>query len=355
MEPFSIDVPTSALDDLRERLGRTRYSIPTPNTAGLSQTRLRQIVDRWTDGFDWRAQERRLNTYPQFMSADGIHFAHLRSENPDARAIVLTHGWPYTFAEMLPLADELRDFHVVVPSLPGYCFSSLPDGHLVTGPAVAKRWHDLMVCELGYERFLTYGEDVGAGVSDWIAADYPDSVSGIHTAHAAFPPTERRSDLAPVETEFFVWLDEVWEGGRGYSAIQSTRPDTLAAGLSDSPAGLAAWIIEKFDEWGDPHRKLPLDRLLTTVSLYWFTNSIGTSFRAYSDSRLDPPLPVVDVPAGVTVQVHERNYPRELAERTYTDLRYFSRLEQGGHFTAAEAPVEIAADIRTFVAQSPHK
>jgi pimeloyl-ACP methyl ester carboxylesterase len=352
MRPFRIEVPQAAIDDLHARLARSRFSIPTPGTAGIPVARVRAIVEYWLSEFDWRAQERRLNGYPQFQSDDGVHFVHLRADDPDASAIVLTHGWPYSFAEMLPLADELRDFHVVVPSLPGFGFSAPFDDEPFTGPAVARRWHDLLAHELGYERFYTYGEDVGAGVSDWLAVAHAEAVLGIHAAHAAFPPAERRSDLAPVETAFFEWLDGVWKGGTGYSDIQSTRPDTLAAGLSDSPAGLAAWIVEKFDEWSDPRTEFTLDQLLTTVSLYWFTNTVGTSFRAYADSEKDPPLPVVTVPAGVTVQVHESEYPRELAERTYLDLRLFHRLERGGHFTAAEAPDLLAADIREFVAET---
>ncbi len=344
-----MNVPDAAIADLQQRLTRTRYGAPTPGHAGISPDRLRDIVDYWLHRFDWRAQERRLNAYPQFLTDDGIHFVHIRSENPDARAIVLTHGWPYSFIEMLQLADELTDFHVVVPSLPGYAFSAMRDDEHMTGPVVARRWYELMVRDLGYQQFLTYGEDVGAGVSDWLAASYPESVIGIHAAHAAFPPPERRSDLSPVEEAFFTWLDEVWKGGRGYSEIQSTRPDTLAAGLSDSPAGLAAWVIEKFEEWSDPRTSFDFDQLLTTVSLYWFTNSIASSMRAYFDSEFDPPLPTIAIPAGVTVQVHEGRYPRELAERTYLDLRYFNTLDRGGHFTAAEAPQLLAHDLRAFV------
>jgi pimeloyl-ACP methyl ester carboxylesterase len=175
---------------------------------------------------------------------------------------------------------------------------------------------------------------------------------GIYAPHAAFPPASRRTDLAPVEAEFFAWLEGIWENGRGYSDMQATKPDTLAAGLSDSPAGLAAWIVEKFREWsdsgGDVEASFSKDQLLTTVMIYWITNTIGSSFRAYYDAENDPPLPLVTVPAAVVVQRHERKYPREVAERTYTDLRSFGLLPRGGHFTAAEAPDLIAAGIRSF-------
>ncbi|MDQ1572060.1 MAG: hypothetical protein QOF79_2734 [Actinomycetota bacterium] len=359
MEPFSVHVSDEVLDDLRLRLARTRYTTAAPgepNAAGISPRYLKELVAYWLDGFDWRAREAYLNEHPQFtVELEGavVHFVHQRSTNPDARPILITHGWPYSFAEMLPLADELRDFHVVVPSLPGYGWSDLPTAGPVVPNRTAETWNSLMA-ELGYDRFLTYGEDIGGGVSDWLAALHPESVAGIYAPHAAFPPAERRNDLLPVESEFFEWLDAVWKGGEAYSQQQATRPDTLAAGLADSPAGLAAWIIEKFGEWSDgdgtAESRFTKDQLLTTVMIYWVTNTIGSSFRPYYDDVHKPPLPLIHVPAGVTVQQHERKYPREVAERTYTDLRYFSRLPSGGHFTAAEEPALVAAGLREFVA-----
>jgi epoxide hydrolase len=362
MEPFRIAVPEADLDDLHSRLERTRYAIPAPGeswAAGVPPEYLRELVGYWRSTYDWRAHEARLNTYPQFLTrVDGnvVHLVHLRSANPDAIPILLSHGWPYTFAEMLPLADQLQDFHVVVPSLPGYGFSAVPATGDVNGETIARTWHALME-QLGYDRYLTYGEDVGAGASDWLAALYPESVRGIHAAHAAFPSRSRRSELSEVETEFFAWLEGVWSGGEGYSGMQSTRPDTLAASLSDSPAGLAAWIVEKFREWSDCHgdleRSFSKDQLLTTVMIFWISNSIATSFRAYWDDERSPDLPIITVPAGITVQRHENRYPRELADRTYADVRLFHLLERGGHFTAAEAPDLVAEDLRAFVATLP--
>lgn len=360
MEPFRIEASDAALTDLRDRLERTRYAIPaSPNSwaAGMPPEYLRELVDHWLTAFDWRTQEKRLNAYPQFLAEIGdqtIHFVHLVSDREDSLPIVLSHGWPYTFAEMLPLADELvRDFDVVIPSLPGYGWSMLSPTEPVISRAMAHTVHRLMAEELGYERYLTYGEDVGAGLSDWLAATHPESVLGIHSAHPAFPPTERRDNLQPVEERFFEWLSAQWEGGKGYSVMQSTRPDTLAASVGDSPAGLAAWIVEKFREWsdcgGNLESRFSKDQLLTTVMIYWLTDSISTSFRAYYDDRLDGPLPLITVPAGVSVQQHEREYPREVAERTYTDLRFFNRLPRGGHFTASEEPALLADDIRAFV------
>lgn len=352
MRPFRIDVSPAELDDLRDRLARTRYTTPAPRYAGVAPQRLRGIVEYWRDRFDWRAQEARLNAYPQFIAEVGgqdVHFVHRRSSVPGAPAIVLTHGWPYTFAEMLPLADELAEFDVVVPSLPGYAWSALPAEASVVGPTVAETWNELMTSVLGYERFLTYGEDVGGGVSDWLAALHPESVAGIHAAHPAFTPAERQEGQSAAEAAFFEWVTAKWKRASAYSAAQSTRPDTLAAGLSDSPAGLAAWIVEKLEEWSDGDDVFTLDQMLTTVSLYWHTNSIGSSFRSYFDHPAEPSLPVIAVPAGVTVQRHESEYPREMAERNYADLRFFSKLDRGGHFTASEAPAALAADIRAFV------
>ncbi|HEY5229318.1 MAG TPA: epoxide hydrolase [Galbitalea sp.] len=362
MKSFSITVSDEELDDLRYRLDHTRYATAAPGepwAAGVPPEYLRELVDYWRASYDWRAQEARLNSYPQFLAdieGTAVHFVHRPSTNPNAIPIILSHGWPYTFVEMLPLADELRDFHVVLPSLPGYGFSAVPATGDVTGPTIAETWHALMA-ELGYDRYLTYGEDIGAGASDWLAALHPESVRGIHAAHAGFPPRELRGQLSEVESDFFVWLADVWSGGDAYSEMQATRPDTLAATLSDSPAGLAAWIVEKFREWSDCHGDLESsfskDQLLTTVMIYWISNSIATSFRPYYDDHRAAPLPPVTVPAGITVQQHENRYPRELADRTYSDVRFFHLLERGGHFTAAEAPDLVAADLRSFVATLP--
>ena len=351
--PFRIDVSDETLNDLTARLRNTRFpSTETPGDAGISPDRLREIVDHWLHRYDWREHEARLNRYPQFtvdIKGATVHFVHIRSSRPDARAIVLSHGWPYSFAEMLQLADQLTEFDVVIPSLPGYVFSSLPASGPVTKPRIAETWHELMTAVLGYDSYLTYGEDVGAGVSDWLAAAYPEAVEGIFATHAAFTPDSRRVGESSAETEFFEWFSAKWKRAFGYSAIQATRPDTLAASLNDSPAGLAAWMIEKLEEWSDDG-SLTLDGQLTTVKLYWISGCIGSSFRAYYDSTPLPELPVISVPAAVSVQVGEGKYPREMAERNYADLRDFSYLERGGHFTAAEAPDLVVRDIRRLVA-----
>ncbi|EWM64874.1 epoxide hydrolase [Micromonospora sp. M42] len=355
--PFHIDVPEAVLDDLRARLSRTRLAPAAPGepwAAGTDPGYLAGLVRYWLDGFDWRAVERALNRHPQFVTTvrgTPVHFVHVRSASPDATALILTHGWPSTYTEMLPLVSRLADFDLVIPSLPGFVFS----GPLAEGPtteaAVADVWAELMT-RLGYDRFGAYGGDIGSGVSTWLGARHADRVIGVFSQHIKFPPADRRGDLSPAEEAFVAMLDAKAQDDWGYGIIQETRPDTLAAALSDSPSGLAAWIIEKYQRWsdcgGDISRRFGFDELLTTVMLYWVTNCIGTSFRPYRDDRLAPPLPIVAVPAGITVSVEDAGLPRSFAERTYANLTHWREPTVGGHFFAQEEPDLLAADLRAF-------
>lgn len=352
--PFRIRLHHAVLDDLRARLEHTR--IATPVGGGMPPVEVSAIVQHWLQRFDWRAREAALDTWPQVLVdlPDGtrMHAVHRRSDDPASRTILLSHGWPHSFVELLPLAELLPDFHVVVPSLPGYLYSDpMPDGVPFIPTTLADRLHDLMAA-LGYDRYLVYGEDVAASATDALAARHPKSVEGLFATHSYFPPNAEREGLTPVETEFFEWLDGVWDGATAYAYAQATRGDTLATALSDSPAGLAAWMIDKFREWSDPASpwRDDLDAQLTTVTLYWATNCIGSSFRPYVDGRKEESFGTVPVPAGVAVQTPEGRYPRELAERGYTNLRTFGRLERGGHFAAAEAPDEVERRLREFVA-----
>ncbi|WP_412535449.1 alpha/beta fold hydrolase [Micromonospora zamorensis] len=247
--------------------------------------------------------------------------------------------------------SRLADFDLVIPSLPGFVFS----GPLAEGPtteaAVADVWAELMT-RLGYDRFGAYGGDIGSGVSTWLGARHPDRVIGIFSQHIKFPPADRRGDLSPAEEAFIAMLDAKAQDDWAYGILQETRPDTLAAALSDSPSGLAAWIIEKYQRWsdcgGDISRRFGFDELLTTVMLYWVTNCIGTSFRPYRDDRLAPHLPMVAVPAGITVSVEDAGLPRSFAERTYANLTHWHEPRVGGHFFAQEEPDLLAADLRAF-------
>ena len=255
MRPFQISVPDDVLVDLRDRLSRTRLLADSPRRpeTGMTSAFLRELVESWRD-FDWRARESWLNEHPQFIAevrGTKIHFVHLRASRTDAPALLVMHGWPHTFALQLDFARLLPDFHVVVPSLPGFAFSEPYDGTM-TETVMAGIMHDLMTDVLGYHRFLTYGEDVSANVSDLIAATHPESVTGILATHAHFGTDEERALLDdPAARAFFDRL----AAGRGpdgaYGHVQGTRPDTRAAALNDSPVGLIAWIGEKLVEWSD--------------------------------------------------------------------------------------------------------
>lgn len=371
--PFRIDVADDELADLRDRLARTRYIKPTsesePWEAGMDPEYLRELVDYWKSGFDWRRREEWLNSFPQFLATiDGqtVHFVHVRGRGvpggPAPLPLIVSHGWPYSFADMLGLVPLLTDpaahggsaadaFDVIIPSLPGYGFSDAPSSPSIP-ETMAETVHTLMTERLGYTRYGTYGEDVGGHVSDWLAARHPESVIGIHASHPAYPPAARRNDLTPAEAAFTTWLTRRWDGESAYSEMQSTKPDTVAAALIDSPAGLAAWIVEKFRGWsdsnGDVETRFSKDELLTTVMLYWVTGSIGTSFRPYHDRRHETELPMITVPAGITIGLADQGMPREFAERSYRDIRFWNEIPSGGHFVAAEEPAFVAADLRTF-------
>jgi pimeloyl-ACP methyl ester carboxylesterase len=358
MNPFSVDIADAALDDLRVRLERTRFARPTPGPpgqAGISPDYLRELVDYWLRRFDWRQLEARINAFPQFTADVGgvrMHFVYQRSQTSGAPTVVVLHGWPYTFVEMLPLADALQEADVVVPSLPGFGFSTIPHGYVATSQAIADTVHLLVTEELGVERYLVYGEDVGAPVSQWLAATRPESVRGIHDTHAVFAP---REDLrSEEERAFYRWFDAQWDGTMGYAGAGNARHDTIAASLADSPAGLAAWMVEKFRDWSDCHgdveSRFSKDALLTTVTLYWLTDTFVSSYRPRQSGIVEPAAPVIEVPATVSVQRHEWRYPRSFAERAYSDLRRFSVMPRGGHFTAAEEPLLVADDLRYLMA-----
>ncbi|MFD4957404.1 epoxide hydrolase family protein [Microbacterium sp. NPDC058389] len=361
-QPFSIAVADRELVDLHERLDRFRPLPDSPRRppVGMTADYLGELVASWRT-WDWRAREAWLNGHPQFlvdMDDTTLHFAHLRSDRPDAPALLVMHGWPHTFALQLDFADLLPDFHVVVPSFPGFGFSTAYERGPITEKRLAATMHTLMTEVLGYRRYLTYGEDVSANVNDLIAGSYPDSVSGIIATHSHFPSRAERPLLtAPDEVAFFERLDS-WGGANGaYGHVQATRPDTLAAALNDSPAGLMAWLAEKLVEWSDTpegapqavERRISRDRILTEAMIYWTTQSIGTSFRPYYEGADQPDeMPRVEVPASVHIQRHEWDYPESLARRFYLDLRTFERLDEGGHFTVAEVPEAMAERVRTF-------
>ncbi len=360
--PYEVAVDQAVLDDLQARLRATRWPDPAPGpawTQGTDLGYLRDLVAYWRDGFDWRAQEERLNGYHHFVADIDdvrVHFVHQSSGKPP---LVLTHGWPSSFVELLPLVDRLSDrFDVVVPSLPGYGFSSRPARTGVDRVEVARLWHRLMQ-GLGYERYGAHGGDFGAGVATYLALTEPARMTGIHLSTPELTPYLGPGS-APLSAREQAYLDhlERWdETERGYSAIQSTRPQTLGYALTDSPAGLAAWLVEKWRSWsdsdGDVDARIGRDHLLTTITLYWVTGSITSSMRDYLDNRWHS-VPIgpddrVTTPTGMAVFAHEfvpeGEPPRELYERLY-DIRRWTVFPRGGHFAAAEEPDLLADDIR---------
>ena len=359
-EPFAIAVPDAALDDLRARLERTRWPTPVPADGwelGTETATLRRLVDRWRDGYDWRAHERAMNELPHFVAdLDGLplHVVHLRGTGPDPFPLVLTHGWPGSFLEQLSLGGRLaaRSFDVVIPSLPGFAFSAQrPAG---SDPwSTPELWHRLMTDVLGYDRYGAHGGDLGAGVTTRLAARHPEAVAGIHLLAVGTPELDDGAQLSAAEREYLRQAAR-WEREEGaYEHQQQTRPLTLAYGLSDSPIGLLAWLVEKYRAWsdcgGDVSTRFTDDELLTWVSLYWLTNTIAPSFRPYADQhRFRPATPHVTVPTALAVFPHDLTQPpREWAERSYAITRY-TKMPRGGHFAAWEEPDLLADDIAAF-------
>jgi pimeloyl-ACP methyl ester carboxylesterase len=367
VEPFSIRVDDEVLADLRARIRNTRWPDPAPGPAwsqGTDLAYLRDLLAYWADGFDWRARERELNAFAHFRAElDGVrvHFVHARARGGDGIPLILTHGWPSTFLEYLPLVPLLTDaFDLVIPSLPGYGFSDRPAR--ANYRDVARLWHRLMQ-GLGYERYGAGGGDFGSGVATLMALDEPERMLGVHLSNLelAPPPGPVRPPPSDAERAYLDAQRRWSDVERGYSAIQSTKPQTVGYGLNDSPAGLAAWILEKWRSWtdsgGDLDGRFSRDFLLATVTLYWVTGTITSSLRDYFDNRWHGialgPDDVVRVPTGVAVFadhfVTEGEPPREWVERLY-DVRRWTRMPRGGHFAPVEEPELLARDIAAFFA-----
>jgi microsomal epoxide hydrolase len=371
--PFSLAVTDAELDSLRQRLALTRWpdQAPEPSwTYGTDLDYMRGLLAHWQDGFDWRAQEAALNAFPQFrvpLHGIDLHFLHVRGEGPAPMPLLLSHGWPGSVFEFLDLIPRLTQpsrfggdpadaFTVVAPSLPGYGLSFRPGQKRFGIEAIADCLADLMTGVLGYWRFAAQGGDWGAFVASRLGAVHAEKLLGIHVNLLAV-----RRDPAmleqPSEDErrYLGELSHFLKEETGYQWIQGTRPQTLAYGLADSPAGLAAWIAEKFRAWtdndGTPDSAVDRNRMLANISLYWFTGCIGASFHPYH-ARMHGPWPIpgtVDVPAGYCQFPKEiLRPPRSLAARTYTDIRRWSVMERGGHFAALEQPDALAEEMRAF-------
>jgi epoxide hydrolase len=366
---FRIDVPQSDLDDLRQRLQRVRWPAQIPGTGwerGVPVDYLKGLVDRWLTAYDWRAAEARLNGHPQFTTRiDGqtIHFLHVRSPEPDALPLILTHGWPGSVVEFLhvlgPLTDpasygaDRRDaFHVVAPSVPGFGFSVPLEGPGWNHGRIARAWKELMA-RLGYDRYGAQGGDTGSVVSPELGRLDPEHVVGVHiNGGLAYPDGVPEAELTDAERARLAAAERVREEGTGYADLQSTRPQTIAFALADSPVGQLAWITEKFREWTDPARELPedavdVDLLLTDVTLYWLTGTGTTSAHLYYENRIaSSAAERSPVPTGIAVFPHDTAI-RVVAERKH-NLVHWSEFDRGGHFAALEAPDLLVGDIRNF-------
>jgi len=373
-EPFRLHVEQRALDDLRARLALTRFPEQAPGEPwayGTDVAYLRELVAYWRDGFDWWAQEARLNAFAQYKApvrGIDLHFLHVEGRGPKPFPLLLSHGWPGSVFEFLEIVPRLVDparfggdpadaFTVVAPSLPGYGLSFAPGQPRFGVEAIADCFAELMTAVLGYRRFAAQGGDWGAFITSRLGTVHADKLIGLHVnllpvrrdpKIVAEPTAEERDYLKQLEH----WLKE----GTGYQWIQGTRPQTLAFALTDSPAGLAAWIVDKFRAWsdcdGDLERAFSKDHLLANIGLYWFTGAIGSSFWPYY-ARMHGPWPIPD--GGVTAPMGYAAFPREIlspprsiAAKVYTDIRRWTEMPRGGHFAAMEEPEALAREIVEF-------
>lgn len=374
--PFKVDVPDSVLQDLQERLARTRWPDEIPGSGwdyGSNLAYIKELVNYWRNTFDWRAQERIINSFSNFktdIDGIGVHFIHEKGKGPNPMPLVITHGWPGTFFEMYKIIPMLSDpashggdpsdsFDVVAPSMPGYGFSDASGKRGLDILSIGNMWATLMTKTLGYPRFAAQGGDWGARVTATLGLSHFDKVIGIHTTSTTSPSPYLGAgsrELSKAEKGMLQqreqWLSE--EGG--YSHIQSTKPQTLSYGLNDSPAGLAAWIVEKYRRWsdcgGDVETRFTKDELLTTVTIYWVTQSINSSTRLYYEAFSKPwdlgENEKIQVPVGVAAFPRENTVPlREWSERAY-NVQHWTDMPAGGHFAALEEPINLVKDIRDF-------
>lgn len=378
IQGFTISIPDGVLDDLRFRLERTRWADQVAGAGwsyGTDVDFLREVVRYWQHDFGWREQEARLNSYPNRRATiDGmrLHYVHLPGKGPNPIPIMLVHGWPSSFTEMLDLAELLADpaanggdpadaFDVVIPAVPGYAFSDRPREMGYEYRKVATLFLDLMT-GLGYDTFGVHTYDIGRTIMTHVLLDHPDRLIGYHTTEPGNPAPYLGPGSAPLSEaeQAYKAVGQQWmtdEGG--YMALQTTRPQSLGYGLNDSPAGMAAWILEKWFAWTAPPSsnlldQFTMDQLLTNVTLYWVSETMNSANRLYYERAHHPrnrlPDDRIDVPLGVALtatQPSERP-PREYVERLFTNIPHWVELGRGGHFVALEEPELVATSIRTF-------
>ena len=373
VHPFRVEVPQADLDDLRARLARTRWADQLADVGwdyGIPLDYLRELAEYWRTGYDWRVHERELNAFPQFtttIQGQRVHFLHVRSAEPDAVPLVMTHGWPGSVVEFTKVIGPLTDprayggdpadaFHLVIPSIPGYGFSGPTTEPGWNVARIALAWDELMT-RLGYERYGAQGGDWGSAISRELGISVPGHVVGVHLNMLIPSGAAEQLDLTDEERRRLDRSRQFRNTGMGYGAIQSTRPQTLAYALTDSPAGQLAWIVDKFHDWTDgelPEDAVDRDQMLTNVTLYWLTGTAGSSARLYLEAARSgtwgPPA-ISTVPTGVAV------FPYEIAPpiRRFADLSnnivHWTEFDRGGHFAAMEEPDLLIADVRQFFRQ----
>jgi pimeloyl-ACP methyl ester carboxylesterase len=385
MRAFRIDIPQSDLDDLSRRLASTRWPDEVPGTGwsrGVPVSYLKELTEHWRMVYDWRTAEQRLNQFPQFITQiDGtdVHFLHIMSPEPTAKALLLTHGWPGSFAEFVDVIGPLSDprahdgdpadaFHLVIPSIPGYGFSGPTRQPGWDVRRIARAWAELMRC-LGYDRYVAQGGDWGMPISLELGLAEPQHVAGVHlNMLATFPPDDPAAFAGLDEADLarLAFAGHFEQDGAGWRKIQSSRPQTISYGLTDSPVGQLAWIVEKFKEWTGsverPEEAVDRDQLLTIVMIYWLTATAGSSAQLYYESnRLDADFVrtwagpwALAVPVGVAVFPADAVRPiRSFAEKILPTLTHWTEFDRGGHFAAMEQPELFVGDVRTF-ARSLH-
>jgi pimeloyl-ACP methyl ester carboxylesterase len=371
---FKINVERSVIDDLKERIAATRWTDEIDNSTweyGTNKTYLKELCDYWQHDFDWKKQEEHLNSFENFkttVDAVGIHFIHQKGEGQHSIPLLLTHGYPDSFArfsKLIPLltkADENGfSFDVIVPSIPGYGFSDIPTESGMNTKRIAELFANLMTKELGYEKFVAHGGDWGSGITEQIALNYSESLMGIHLTDIPFSHLFTIPPIDLTETEKkYLEVGKQWQQREGgYATIQGTKPQTLAYGLNDSPVGLAAWIVEKFYGWSDNDGNIEncftKDELLTNLTIYWTTQTINSAFRIYFESMqamykpTDKKAKKIEVPTAVAMFPKDLvNAPKDFANRFF-NVQQWTEMPRGGHFAAMEQPELLAGDIRKFV------
>ncbi len=377
IQPFKITIPQATLDDLRQRLARTRWPDEVQGAGwdyGTNADYLKSLVDYWQHDYDWRKQEAKLNQFAQFradIDGFGIHFVHERGKGPNPLPLLLFHGWPdsfYRYHKLIPLltdpashgGDPSDSFDVIVPSLPGFGFSDRPTVRGWRMRDATELWAQLMSEGLGYQHYGAAGGDTGSPVAQLLALVHPQAVVGIHLTdigwHNTMSPTS--ADLTEEERQYLA-AGQGWFLREGaYTMIQSTKPQTLASGLNDSPVGLAAWIVEKFRAWsdceGEVEKRFSKDELLTNIMIYWATETINSSMRTYYEESHHPSLVSgqrIEVPVGMALFPKDlpqgSALPRALAERSLR-IEHWTQMPRGGHFAALEEPELLVEDMRVF-------